>query len=107
MGMATNNQPAAPEQLQLFFASRYLTIEHVATLLGVPKSFIYRRTARGHDDPIPHFRLGGHLRFRLDDVEAWVENHRNQPIDRGRIAAANKTPSRRTKRLIDPPGSHA
>lgn len=105
--MATKDRPAQPEQLQLFFASRYLTIEHVAALLDVPKSFIYRRTARGHDDPIPHFRLGGHLRFRLDDVEAWVENHRNQPSERRRIAAADKTPRRRTKRLIDPPGSPA
>lgn len=75
--MASREQPAKAEQLQLFFASRYLNIEQVAHILGVPKSFIYRRTARGHDDPIPHYRLGGHLRFKLDDVEAWIERHRN------------------------------
>lgn len=63
-----DNQPAKPEQLQLFFSSRYLNIEQVAEIIGVPKSFIYRRTARGHDDPIPHYRLGGHLRFKLDDI---------------------------------------
>ena len=50
--MARNNQPAEPQQLQLSF-TRYLNIEQVADILGVPKSFIYRRTARGHDDPIP------------------------------------------------------
>ena len=106
--MAKHDRPAQPEQLQLFFASRYLTIEHVAALLDVPKSFIYRRTAKGHDDPIPHFRLGGHLRFRLDDVEAWIEKHRNHPGEESRrIAAADKTSRRRTKRLVDPPGSPA
>ena len=106
--MARHNSPAKPEQLQLFFSSRYLNIEQVAEVIGVPKSFIYRRTARGHDDPIPHYRLGGHLRFRLDDVEAWIEKHRNQPDDQPRrIAAAEKTPRRRTRRLVDPPGSPA
>lgn len=48
-------------------------------MMRVPKSFIYRRTAKGHDDPIPNYRLGRHLRFKLEDVEAWIENHRNEP----------------------------
>jgi excisionase family DNA binding protein len=77
--VAQDNRPAKPEQLQLFFSSRYLNIEQVAEILGVPKSFIYRRTARGHRDPIPHYRLGGHLRFKLDDIEQWMEAHRNNP----------------------------
>jgi excisionase family DNA binding protein len=77
--VARDKHPAKPEQLQLFFSSRYLTIEQVAQIIGVPKSFIYRRTARGHGDPIPHYRLGGHLRFKLDDVEEWIERHRNEP----------------------------
>lgn len=76
--MARDVQPAKPEQLQLSFL-RYLNIEQVAEILGVPKSFIYRRTARGHDDPIPHYRIGGHLRFKLEDVESWIETHRNEP----------------------------
>lgn len=76
--MRPSDRPAQPEQLQLSF-SRYLNIEQVADILGVPKSFIYRRTARGHTDPIPHYRIGGHLRFKLEDVEAWVETHRNEP----------------------------
>ncbi len=76
--MRPSDRPAQPEQLQLSF-SRYLNIEQVGEILGVPKSFIYRRTARGHTDPIPHYRIGGHLRFKLEDVEAWVETHRNEP----------------------------
>ena len=78
--MARKEQPAkSPQQLELFLASRYLNVEQVAEVLGVPKSFIYRRTARGHGDPIPHYRLGGHLRFKPDDVQEWIESHRHEP----------------------------
>ena len=101
--MATNEHPASPEQLQLFFSSRYLNIEQVAEILSVPKSFIYRRTARGHDDPIPHYRLGGHLRFKLEDVEEWVERHRSEapPQSPAALVAAirDRASSRATKTL--------
>jgi excisionase family DNA binding protein len=89
--MVRNGQSTTPEQLQLSFASPYLTIEQVAALIGVPKSFIYRRTARGHGDPIPHYRLGGHLRFKLDDIEAWIESHRSsEPTPRPALVAATR-----------------
>ncbi|MGH2756237.1 MAG: helix-turn-helix domain-containing protein [Actinomycetota bacterium] len=55
-----------------------LSVEEVAAWLGVPKTFIYRRTCKGHADPIPSFRFGGHLRFRADEVQDWIENHRNR-----------------------------
>jgi excisionase family DNA binding protein len=74
--MAPRRQAAATEQLELFPPSPYLSVDQVAELLGVPKSFIYRRTCDGHPDAIPAFRFGGHLRFRLDEVEAWIEEHR-------------------------------
>jgi len=78
--MVRNEQLAkSPQQLELLLASRYLNLERVAEILGVPKSFIYRRTARGHGDPIPHYRLGGHLRFKPDDVQEWIESHRHEP----------------------------
>ncbi len=68
--MARNEQPAtSPQQLQLFLQSRSPNIQQVAAILGVPKSFIYRRTAHGYDDPIPQYRIGSHLRFKPDDFE--------------------------------------
>ena len=100
--MARNNPPAKPEQLQLFFSSRYLNIEQVAEMIGVPKSFIYRRTARGHDDPIPHYRLGGHLRFKLDDVEEWIERHRNEPERETPAALVATTRERSSRRSTKP-----
>lgn len=77
--MARNRKAKAPTQLQLSLPSPYLSVADVAALIGVPKSFIYRRTARGHADPIPHYRLGGHLRFKLDEIEAWIESHKCDP----------------------------
>ena len=101
--MTQHNPPAQPEQLQLFFSSRYLNIDQVAEILGVPKSFIYRRTARGHDDPIPHYRLGAHLRFKLDDVEEWVERHRQEPESESPaalVAAMRERPSQRSTKPL-------
>jgi excisionase family DNA binding protein len=76
--MAPNEQQS-PQQLDLFLESPYLNIEQVAAILNVPKSFIYRRTARGHGDPIPHYRIGSHLRFKPDDIQEWIEGHRHEP----------------------------
>ncbi len=101
--MSRTERPAKPEQLQLFFASRYLNIEQVSEILGVPKSFIYRRTARGHDDPIPCYRLGGHLRFKLEDIEEWVEHHRHEPereSPAALVAAIKERSSRRTTKSV-------
>ena len=58
-----------------------LSAEQVAAWLGVPKTFIYRRTCRGHSDPIPSYRFGGHLRFRADEIQEWIDSHRNRATD--------------------------
>ena len=104
---STRKHDPSQGQLELSFPSKYLTIDQVAELLAVPKSFIYRRTARGHDDPIPHYRLGGHLRFKAEDIEAWVESHRCQP-ERTRkitaVAAAREKRSARSTRPLEQPG---
>jgi excisionase family DNA binding protein len=70
---------ASSEQLKLFPPTRYLTVEEVAEVLGVPKTFIYRRTCRGHPDALPSYRFGGHLRFLPSDIEDWIEAHRREP----------------------------
>lgn len=57
---------------------KLLTIAEVATWLGVTKTFIYRRTCKGHSDTIPSYRFGGHLRFRTSEVESWIQAHRNR-----------------------------
>jgi excisionase family DNA binding protein len=104
--MKRDRQSTGSEQLELPFPTPYLTIDQVADLIGVPKSFIYRRTARGHGDPIPHYRLGGHLRFKLDDVEEWIERHRNEPESESPaalVAAIRERSSRRSTKPLKRP----
>lgn len=103
--MATAQPPSnrSPDQLRLFGRAGYLTIEDVAELLSVPRSFIYRRTARGHGDPIPHYRVGGHLRFKFEDVEAWMEGHRKEAATEPAptlVAALRREPVVRSTRAV-------
>jgi len=81
----------------------YLTVADVAELLGVAKSFVYRRTSKGHPDPIPCYRFGGHLRFLGHEVEAWATEHRKEAdVSREgmpRLVAAASVEGRRRVRL--------
>ena len=55
---------------------RLLTVEEVAELLRVPKSWVYARTRKRSLHRIPAFRLGKYWRFRETDVLAWIEGQR-------------------------------
>jgi excisionase family DNA binding protein len=48
---------------------RLLTAREVADLLGVKPETVLRWTRRGE---LPAFRLGRAIRFREDDLEAWL-----------------------------------
>jgi excisionase family DNA binding protein len=50
--------------------SRLLTIEEVSNKLGVRKSTLY---SWSHQRRIPYVKVGSLLRFRLRDVEKWLE----------------------------------
>ncbi len=63
--MPSSIAPASPEP--------FITVDALAQILGVPKSFIYERTSRGQ---IPCYRIGRLLRFRLSEVEAWLDEER-------------------------------
>ena len=65
------------EQLRLVHPI-YLTVAQVAEVLGVAPSFVYRRTSKGHPDPIPCYRIGGHLRFLGPEISAWAAGHRKE-----------------------------
>ncbi len=94
---ATNGAGTGFEQLSLFATKSYLTVQDVAELLDVPKSFVYRRTCRGHSDALPSYRFGGHLRFRPDDVHAWIEKHRREPAPPDPLALVAATKNRRPR----------
>ena len=54
-------------------ADDMLDVEGAAKLLGVSKSWIYRRTVSGE---VPSFLVGGSRRFSRRDLEAWLEEQR-------------------------------
>lgn len=58
---------------------RLLTTQELADLVGVPKATVYRWAHQG-EGPVG-IRIGKHRRYRLSDIEAWLEQQadRRQP----------------------------
>ena len=61
---------------------RLLTARQLAELLGFAPGTIVDWAEAGK---LPCYRIGGRLRFRADEVEAWLAEHRRGPRhgDRG------------------------
>ena len=60
---------SSPEDLHL------LTAEEVARLLKVASVTAYQWARRG---VLPHYHLEGAVRFKLEDIKAFVESHREE-----------------------------
>jgi len=58
---------------------RLLTVEEVAEWLGVPVGTIYAWRYRGCG-PVS-YKVGRHVRFRREDVEAWLVDQRSDPVE--------------------------
>jgi len=54
---------------------RLMTVEEIAEYLQVKPSTIYQWTHTGY---IPHIKLGNRVRFRLSQVDRWVEKRENK-----------------------------
>ena len=97
-------------QPQMTSPNEYLTVAQVALLLGVAKSFVYRRTSPHHPDPIPCYRFGGHLRFLGADIDAWAAAHRKNPEEpptpaASGVVALNKSRGSRVRLRVREPRS--
>ena len=53
-----------------------LTVHEVAELLRVPVSWVYEHTRRRGIERLPHLKIGKYLRFRVREVELYVEGLR-------------------------------
>lgn len=60
--------------------TRLLTVEQVAELLRVPRSWVYGRARARDRDRLPGMRLGKYWRFREADVLAWLEMQRSSSV---------------------------
>jgi excisionase family DNA binding protein len=48
-----------------------LTVEELAEILRVPKSWIY-----SHQDQLPTMRLGRYVRFKRSEIESFLEQQK-------------------------------
>ena len=56
----------------------FLKPEELAAFLSISKPTVYRLIERRQ---IPFYKVGGSLRFKKDDIFAYSENNRIEPID--------------------------
>lgn len=53
-----------------------LTVHEIAAILKVPVSWVYERTRRRGIERLPHVKLGKYLRFRMPEIQEWLEQYR-------------------------------
>ena len=51
-----------------------LTVQEVAEMLQVPTSWVYERTRRKGPEKLPHIKLGKYLRFRVQEIERFLDD---------------------------------
>ena len=73
--IVTKNESLATQPAPLVSqgAEALLTVHEVAELLRVPVSWVYERTRRRGSEQLPHLKIGKYLRFRLHEVESYLE----------------------------------
>ena len=49
--------------------SEFMSLAELSLWLGLPKSWLYGQATSG---AIPFYKLGRYLRFRREEVEAWL-----------------------------------
>ncbi len=55
---------------------RLLTVEQVAEMYQVPKSWVYGRTRKRGVEGLPHLKLGKYLRFEEGAVREFLERQK-------------------------------
>ena len=66
------DRPDIRPELEKPLSPRLWDVAEVSAYLHIPKSAVYKMTARSATVPIPHIRLGGRLRFRRHDIDTWL-----------------------------------
>ena len=61
---------------------RYVTIGEVMELLSISRSTIYQWTS---EQFIPHYKIKGHLRFKLSEIENWMKRRKVRGRDTYKI----------------------
>jgi predicted DNA-binding transcriptional regulator AlpA len=67
------------DRFQFSSISPLLSVAHVAAFLGTSARGVYNRLHRGSDFP-PPIRIGSSLRWRVEDITAWLDDHRDVEV---------------------------
>lgn len=54
-------------------STQYLSINELSLYSGLKKSFLYSRVETG---AIPHYKVGRLIRFKKEDFDTWMEDHK-------------------------------
>ena len=63
---ARNNNTPSPETV---VCEPLVNIEDICYILKLKKSYVYLLT---HEKRIPHYKVNGHLRFRVSEIDQWL-----------------------------------
>ena len=78
-----------------------LAIKDISEYLDIKQKTLYAKVEAGY---IPHYRIGGLIRFRLNEIDAWLEGCRkvNSPETEQRKTKSNrKKSSKRSNNHFD------
>jgi excisionase family DNA binding protein len=69
-----------------------LTILEVSQYLHIKPATLYSKVESGD---IPHYKIGRLVRFRREDIDRWMEEHRRIPIDvKKAVRSVLRTPNK-------------
>lgn len=60
---------------------RLLSVQEVADLYGVPRSWVYAQAEAGR---LPHFKIGRYVRFKREEIADWLAGQRRELQSAGR-----------------------
>ena len=60
------------------FQDSFLSINDLSKYLGIKPKTLYSWVAKGI---LPHYRIGGLIRFKKKDIDQWVEACRRNGVD--------------------------
>lgn len=70
--LANKKSPDVEASAPVIDPSQILTLKEVAERLKVSERFIYEKTRRRSQNPLPVIRMGRYLRFDWTSVSAWL-----------------------------------